>query len=60
MDSMKIAGDKIVKLPFQHRLMKMVLSNLAGFIISEVIGNGYEKYMLAHLNNSIKTETPES
>lgn len=41
---------KIVKLPFQHRLFKMVLSNLAGFIISEAIGNGYEKFMLARLN----------
>jgi hypothetical protein len=45
---------KIIKLPFQHRLMKMVLSNLAGFIISEMIGNGYEKYMLGRLNKPVE------
>ena len=47
---------KIVKLPFQHRLAKMVLSNLAGFIISEAIGNGYEKYMLKRLNKPVEVK----
>jgi hypothetical protein len=51
---------KNVKLPFQHRLIKMVLSNLAGFLISEVIGNEYEKFALKRLNIETVEVKPEN